>query len=289
MAIDQSSNGSHDDAALRRAYHAAAAEEPSATLDARILADAHRAVDRSRSSSGFARRWAVPVSIAATVVVTAGIVLRLSEQDSSTTQSPPSATLRSATQASPTAEARRATPPADARTGAPASTSDSASKETSAAAPMQERALEDAARARREKFSTAAASASAPGTNADVIAVRASGQPGAYEFDVTIRSPDSGCGQYADWWEVVSTEGKLLYRRVLLHSHADEQPFARSGGPVPMQRDTAVWVRAHMNPGGYGGKAFFGSIATGFVPKTLAPDFAATLAQQPPLPDGCAF
>ena len=124
---------------------------------------------------------------------------------------------------------------------------------------------------------------------ADVIAVQASGQPGAYQFNVGIRSPDKGCAQYADWWEVVSTDGKLLYRRVLLHSHVDEQPFTRSGGPVPIQADTVVWVRAHMNTGGYGGMAFKGSVKTGF--KQAVPDagFAADLAKQAPLPDGCDF
>lgn len=45
----------------------------------------------------------------------------------------------------------------------------------------------------------------------------------------------------------MSTDGKLLYRRVLLHSHVDEQPFTRSGGPVPIQTDSVVWVRAHMD------------------------------------------
>ena len=80
---------------------------------------------------------------------------------------------------------------------------------------------------------------------ADVIGVQVSGAPGAYQFNVTIKSPDTGCQQYADWWEVVSEDGRLLYRRVLLHSHVDEQPFTRSGGPVPIQADTVVWVRAH--------------------------------------------
>lgn len=124
---------------------------------------------------------------------------------------------------------------------------------------------------------------------ADVIAVQTSGQPGAYQFNVGIRSQDLGCKQYADWWEVVSTDGKLLYRRVLLHSHVDEQPFTRSGGPVPIQADTVVWVRAHMNPGGYGGVAFKGSVKAGF--KQAVPDagFVAGLAKQAPLPDGCDF
>jgi hypothetical protein len=34
---------------------------------------------------------------------------------------------------------------------------------------------------------------------ADVISVEASGQPGAVRFSVGIRSPDTGCDQYADW------------------------------------------------------------------------------------------
>jgi hypothetical protein len=87
----------------------------------------------------------------------------------------------------------------------------------------------------------------------------------------------------------VSTDGKLLYRRVLLHSHVDEQPFTRSGGPVPIQADTLVWVRAHMNTSGYGGVAFKGSVKAGFKQAVPDAEFAAGLAKQPPLPDGCDF
>lgn len=124
---------------------------------------------------------------------------------------------------------------------------------------------------------------------ADVVAVTASGQAGRYDFSVTIRSPDLGCQQYADWWEVLDTSGRLLYRRVLFHSHAGEQPFERSGGPVPIQPDTVVWVRGHMNPGGYGAGAFKGSVQSGFKPAALPKQFAAELEKTPPLPDGCAF
>jgi hypothetical protein len=74
-----------------------------------------------------------------------------------------------------------------------------------------------------------------------------------------------------------------------LHSHVNEQPFTRSGGPAPVEADQTVWVRAHMNTGGYGGAAMKGSAADGFAPSELSPDFAAGLAKQEPLPDGCAF
>jgi hypothetical protein len=48
---------------------------------------------------------------------------------------------------------------------------------------------------------------------ADVTAVRVSGAPGAYTFSVTLSSPDTGCDQYADWWEVITPDGELVYRR----------------------------------------------------------------------------
>lgn len=124
---------------------------------------------------------------------------------------------------------------------------------------------------------------------ANVIGVQASGSAGSYTFSVEISSPDEGCQKYADWWEVLTEDGQLLYRRVLLHSHAGEQPFVRSGGPVDIAAEQVVWVRAHMNPGGYGGAAFKGSPQSGFEQADLSPDFAADAGSQPPLPDGCAF
>jgi hypothetical protein len=124
---------------------------------------------------------------------------------------------------------------------------------------------------------------------ADVISVKVSGEEGAYRFSVGISSPDTGCDQYADWWEVISQEGELIYRRILLHSHVEEQPFVRSGGPVSIAADSVVFVRAHMNTGGYGGAAFQGSVQSGFSETDPDPDFAAELAEEPPLPEDCAF
>lgn len=130
--------------------------------------------------------------------------------------------------------------------------------------------------------------ANAP-SRADVQGVAVRGSAGSYLFQVTVRSPDRGCDRYANWWEVVTPEGELVYRRVLRHSHVEEQPFVRSGGPVPLAADQIVIVRAHMEPAGYGGTAYRGSAADGFRLTRLAPDFAAELAQQEPLPETCAY
>lgn len=126
-------------------------------------------------------------------------------------------------------------------------------------------------------------------TQPDVLSITVNGEQGAYNFSVTISSPDEGCSQYADWWEVVSQDGKLLYRRILLHSHVNEQPFTRSGGPVSINADTIVLVRAHMHPNGYGGLVMEGSVEGGFEQDKLGADFASDLAETQPLPDGCNF
>jgi len=110
-------------------------------------------------------------------------------------------------------------------------------------------------------------------TMADIIAVQVSGSENAYTFSVTIQSPDSGCGQYADWWEVLSTSGNLLYRRILTHSHVNEQPFTRSGGPLQIKAGDSIYVRAHMHPAGYGGEIFSGSVNNGFAADSLLPEF----------------
>jgi hypothetical protein len=134
----------------------------------------------------------------------------------------------------------------------------------------------------------------APAANGNPVAVVTAvevpgGEPGDYTFAVTIESPDTGCEQYANWWEVVTPVGDLIYRRVLAHSHVDEQPFERSGGPVAVQPDQTVIVRAHMEPSGYGSQALQGSVEEGFEAVTLSPGFAADLATAEPQPQDCAF
>ncbi|MCH7746238.1 MAG: hypothetical protein IIC84_09210 [Chloroflexi bacterium] len=125
--------------------------------------------------------------------------------------------------------------------------------------------------------------------HANVTGVSASGSPGSYSFQVTVESDETGCGQYADWWEVLSPDGRLIYRRILLHSHDAEQPFARSGGPVDIQPDETVIVRAHMNTVGYEGAVYRGSVNGGFKAADLPSGFADDVGRQEPQPSGCAF
>lgn len=124
---------------------------------------------------------------------------------------------------------------------------------------------------------------------ADVTAVSAEGEAGSYTFTVTVRSPDKGCDQYADWWEVVSVNGDLLFRRVLLHSHAGEQPFTRSGGPVDVRSDDTVIVRAHLSTTGYGGESLRGTVSAGFEVTALPEGFAPDLERLGPQPPPCAY
>jgi hypothetical protein len=130
--------------------------------------------------------------------------------------------------------------------------------------------------------------AQAPEGGADVEAVSASGEDGAWTFSVTLRSPDTGCERYADWWELVSPEGTLVHRRVLNHSHPEEQPFTRSGDPVDVTDTEELVVRGHMSDSGYGGVAYRGTVDGGFsADASVGVDWAAELAEQAPLPEDC--
>lgn len=127
------------------------------------------------------------------------------------------------------------------------------------------------------------------GPSASVTAVEVTGSAGAYTFGATVRSDETGCDQYADWWEVVTPDGQLVYRRILNHSHPDEQPFLRTGGPVDVQPDEELVVRAHLHPTGFGAQAMRGTAGGGFAATELASDFAAELATAAPLPESCWF
>lgn len=135
---------------------------------------------------------------------------------------------------------------------------------------------------------------------ANVTAVTTAAAPPAYQLQVSIESADLDCSQYADWWEVLTPDGSLIFRRILEHSHTDENgtsdpdapgnTFTRDGGPVDLTSDTIVLVRAHMHPTGYEGQVMRGSAETGF---EAAPDvdrgFAAAVEHDAPQPTSCLF
>jgi hypothetical protein len=114
-----------------------------------------------------------------------------------------------------------------------------------------------AGRTRSILFALALAATSlANAGEADVIDVKVRrSAPGVYDFDVTVKSVDKGWEYYADAFEVLAPDGKLLGRRVLLHPHETEQPFTRDlyGVRIPPGIER-VTVRARHKPKGYDGR-----------------------------------
>jgi len=151
--------------------------------------------------------------------------------------------------------------------------------------------VESAAEINPDETTTIASSEASSNEALGVIAVSVDeGSAGNFTFSVTVASDETGCDQYANWWEVIFEDGTLLYRRILAHSHINEQPFTRSGnGPLALDQDTIIIVRAHMHPTGYLPQAMQGTVSSGFEPITLPANFATDLAEAEPLPTGCAF
>ncbi|MFY0615508.1 MAG: hypothetical protein JXQ99_28530 [Hyphomicrobiaceae bacterium] len=82
---------------------------------------------------------------------------------------------------------------------------------------------------------------------ADVVdvKVRKTG-PQTFSFDVTVRHGDTGWEHYANRWDVVTPDGKVLGKRILHHPHENEQPFTRSLSGVKIPTDiTTVTLRAN--------------------------------------------
>ncbi len=90
---------------------------------------------------------------------------------------------------------------------------------------------------------------------ADVVKVAVARQGNSYSFAVTVHHADAGWQHYADGWDVVAPDGKIIATRVLYHPHVNEQPFTRSlSGVVIDPEITSVTIRAHDLVHGYGGK-----------------------------------
>jgi len=92
---------------------------------------------------------------------------------------------------------------------------------------------------------------------ADVLQVeiRRAATAGHFDVDVTLRHADTGWDHYANRWEILAPDGRVIATRVLVHPHVNEQPFTRGLTAVPIPAEyTWVRVRGHDLVHGYGGR-----------------------------------
>jgi len=87
----------------------------------------------------------------------------------------------------------------------------------------------------------------------DVLKVRLVQQsPGVYKAAVTLKHSDQGWKHFANRWEILDLQGKVLATRVLRHPHA-EQPFTRELANISIPDEVSqVRVRGHDLVHGYG-------------------------------------
>ena len=86
------------------------------------------------------------------------------------------------------------------------------------------------------------------------VKVRVSG-PDLFDFEVTMTSPYDTAQRYADAFRVTNGADVSFAERVLLHDHADEQPFTRDLARVRIpQGIRSVTVQGRDQKHGYGGK-----------------------------------
>ena len=79
---------------------------------------------------------------------------------------------------------------------------------------------------------------------------------GAYRFSVSVLHQDEGWKHYADRWEVLAPDGRIIATRTLYHPHVNEQPFTRRLDAVKIGTDIRqVEIRAHCSVHGTGGKS----------------------------------
>ena len=70
----------------------------------------------------------------------------------------------------------------------------------------------------------------------DIVDVKAhQSNNGTWGFSVTLKHADEGWDHYANEWQVLAPDNKILATRTLYHPHVNEQPFTRntSGVKIP--------------------------------------------------------
>jgi hypothetical protein len=90
----------------------------------------------------------------------------------------------------------------------------------------------------------------------DIVDAELTPRPdGSFDIAVTVSSPYDSPERYADAWRVLAPDGTQLAERVLLHDHANEQPFTRriSGVEIP-SGISEVTIEGRDKTYGYGGQ-----------------------------------
>lgn len=79
--------------------------------------------------------------------------------------------------------------------------------------------------------------------------------PGVYTVTAEVEHADDGWDHYADAWDVLTPDGKVIATRELAHPHMNEQPFIRSLSGVEIPADVVeITVRARDLVHGFGGR-----------------------------------
>lgn len=89
---------------------------------------------------------------------------------------------------------------------------------------------------------------------ADILDARAENLGGGqWRITATVQHADTGWDHYANGFEVIGPEGKVLGTRMLYHPHVEEQPFTRSHTLSIPAGITSITVRALDSVHGVGG------------------------------------
>lgn len=76
------------------------------------------------------------------------------------------------------------------------------------------------------------------------VNISTTGKANVYRIDVTLEHADEGWDHYANRWDVLDQQGKVIGSRTLHHPHVNEQPFTRSLTLTIPNQVTAVTIVA---------------------------------------------
>jgi len=83
-----------------------------------------------------------------------------------------------------------------------------------------------------------AASALVQANEVQIVDVKAhQGSDKTWTFAVTLKHADAGWDHYANEWQVIAPDDKILATRTLYHPHVNEQPFTRNTSGVKIPAD----------------------------------------------------